>query len=302
MPQARNKALGVGGVSFAIGLGLFLLVSPAVEREAHLATLRDPAHADVEHAVRKLCWTRPGREGLDQTLPEIEIAHRVQILAAIAAEGCLDELDVQMRVTHHLHRKEPGGELYAIGAGAVAIEPALEALKSTDSEKVARAAATLSALLDSVDDKQRATIESRLRTAPDSEAVSNLRAAMAPAAPPASPTTSLVLPQLRLAPPMAHFDRVQVPGRTEDSAPERKGPADMPSAPDAVEPSTPEPPGDALPVPAAAPEPTVADDAPPKAAEPAAAVDRPVSGTANPEDSAPAAAPSPPPSQEDADE
>lgn len=99
-PQPRSKLYSIGAVSLAVGITLFLLLAPAVEREAYLAQIESGDSDSLESAVLHLCWIAPGREGMHATLMKMEPEPRLAVLEEAKAQGCLELLHPELQAAH----------------------------------------------------------------------------------------------------------------------------------------------------------------------------------------------------------
>ncbi len=168
----------------ALGVGLFLLVSPPVEREAHLSVVRDGEQANIESSMRHLCWIESGVTGLNELLPGLDVERRREILQTADSLGCLSQLAPSIQASYFIIEADGTGHVEkAMSFEEAALEPALEAIEYTD-PAVARRGATVLAVL-----ARRLTPDQQQRTA---AALDNL--------PPSSERTELAR-RLRLVPP-----------------------------------------------------------------------------------------------------
>lgn len=165
-PQSRSKLYSIGAISLAVGLALFLVLFPAVEREAFLAQIRDPDSTKWSSAMLHLCWIEPGRDGLDASLPELGRQHRLGVLAEAQDVGCLDMLEPSLAAEYWIWQPEAASATQsAIGYGRSAIEPAFAALESERPAVVDHALQILSALDHELSEDQNDRLESARREA-----------------------------------------------------------------------------------------------------------------------------------------
>lgn len=130
-PQSRSKLYSIGAISLAVGLALFLVLSPAVEREAYLAQIRDP-QARWDSAMLHLCWIEPGRAGLNASLPDLDHGHRIGVLEEARKVGCLNLLAPALQAQYWIWNPDvEGAKGEAIALGRESVEPALGAVESS---------------------------------------------------------------------------------------------------------------------------------------------------------------------------
>ena len=168
MVPTRNRALGVGALTLAIGVGLFVLIAPAVEREAHIATIRTGEPDEFENALRHLCWIRSGVEQLDQLIPTLDLHRRRAVLREVVDLGCLDQLQPEVRATYYLVDAEGARNLEkAVGYERAAVAPALEALADSDPEFARRGALVIAALFRRLTDVEKRSAAELVGRLPD---------------------------------------------------------------------------------------------------------------------------------------
>lgn len=155
MPQSKPRTY-VGLLAVLIGVGLFLLVSPAVEQEAHLRKIAAGGPVEVTTALRHLCWLRPGVTSLNDLLAELTLERRLAVLAAAHEIGCVDELAPTHQALHALAYQ---GVDRGVGFAEQAVDPAIDLLESPDPAVADRALAALLILEPRWTDPQRAKID-----------------------------------------------------------------------------------------------------------------------------------------------
>lgn len=154
----------------ALGVVLFLLVAPAVERDAHLAIVRDGEEGRLENSLRHLCWIGSGVTGLNELLPTLPIERRLLVLRHAVALDCLNQLQPRIRASYYIIDPEGARNLEkAVGYETEAIDPALEALASHDADVAKRGALVLAALARRMNGGQQTRAIERLREMPPSE-------------------------------------------------------------------------------------------------------------------------------------
>ena len=163
LPGRRFTGWGIAVAVLGTLIVAFLVVGPVVEKNSYLGALDDlESEARLSRGLLTLCNTSTHMDALNDRIAKKPLPRRL-IIAQISAElDCLAQLRPAFQAEHHLHTGGIGSVASAIALGPKAVEPAIVALESENTEVRARAAKVLVALDEFVNEDRRTRIKTRI--------------------------------------------------------------------------------------------------------------------------------------------